>query len=112
MYTPETLSKKWKIEKLTRIGPIIIIAEPGFAFQDIRRMRRFYNQEEIGLSGYDKSDAMRGTFFAYGPLIRRGVAVSAFHSVDLFDLYCVILKIPCSSRSGRDRTDLWSLFLK
>lgn len=102
----------WNGKKSKRFGPIIIVAEPGSVFQDIRNIRRLDQNQEIGLGGYDTSESMYGTFLAFGPSINPGVAISPLHSVDLLDLFCVMLDIPCPSNSGTDKRHIWKLFLK
>lgn len=58
---------------------------------------------------------MNAFFMAKGPLIARGNELKAINSVDLYNLFCRILRIEgiCGANDGSMNADIWTeLFAK
>lgn len=68
---------------------------------------------KYGVHGYDNAEElMHAIFMAKGPLISRGQQVEPFHTVDLFNLFCRILKIDGRQNEGTDQTSTWNILLR
>lgn len=116
MYTDLEIVNKWqwKTTMCSRFSPIVLVADAGYVFQDFEEeilSRRDY-VESVGVSGYEDAKAMQGTFLAFGPLVNQGVALPAFNGVDLYNFFCIVLRISCSSNSGKERRNYWDKLLK
>lgn len=49
---------------------------------------------------------------AKGPLFASGQQIEPFHTVDLFNLFCRILKIDRRQNEGADETSMWDVLLR
>lgn len=68
---------------------------------------------KYGVHGYDnKEKKMRAIFFAQGPLINSGHSLKPFDNVELYSLFCIVLKLQCRRRDGSGRLDNWNVLLK
>lgn len=54
---------------------------------------------------------MHAIFMAKGPLFATRQRLPAFNTVDLFNLFCMILQIDCIENEGTNRTDAWKMLL-
>lgn len=50
-------------------------------------------------------------FMAKGPVFKKGIKSDVFRNVDLYQLFCRILKIECIQTEGEDRTTIWNKIL-
>lgn len=151
VYTPTTLPKRLRAANARRIGPLFVVADLNYTFQDIydtavymwkqynitsktvipmRDDRRFLcghltfeywahssvsvsPTTKYGFHGYDNDEHdMHAFFMAKGPQIARGKRLKPFKSVDLYNLFCRILKIKCRPNEGTDRTSTWNEMLR
>jgi ectonucleotide pyrophosphatase/phosphodiesterase family member 5 len=44
VYTEETLPERWKFRNKDRTGPLTVVAELGYAFQDMWAAARYYEK--------------------------------------------------------------------
>lgn len=107
----ETTPERWHFAaNARRIGPIVAVAEEGWAFADdmlatTDYYARAFNvtrtpQTPYGIHGYDNADvAMRAFFVATGPAFRRHAAaggrrIEGFDNVELYGLFWRLLGWP------------------
>ncbi|XP_032671220.1 bis(5'-adenosyl)-triphosphatase ENPP4-like [Odontomachus brunneus] len=110
VYKREDIPKKYCYSNNDRIGPIFVIAEIGYAFQNLYDVIEYYkqkfnitvnNQTEFGLHGYDNGDPeMYPFFFANGPAFIPGCKLAPFNNTDLFPLFCQLLDLKCPTVNG------------
>lgn len=111
VYKNEDLPERWHYKNERRTGPITVVAEPGYAFaHDMTKAVEYYrktyhlnvtNETTFGIHGYDNAlREMNSLFMAWGPAIKKSYVVPAFDTVDLFHLFCEILKIKPPEISG------------
>lgn len=68
---------------------------------------------KYGVHGYDnEEELMHAIFMAKGPLFAGGKQLEPFNTVDLYNLFCRILKIKCKQNEGTDRTSTWNALLR
>lgn len=110
VYTNETIPERWHLQNEQRFGPIIVVADLNYGFQDqnvnAEKFLRLYDvpidpSTEYGLHGYDNSEpTMRAMFFANGPMIRRNNLIGPLANVDLYNLFCRILSLDPDQNNG------------
>ncbi|XP_011169076.1 ectonucleotide pyrophosphatase/phosphodiesterase family member 5 [Solenopsis invicta] len=110
VYKREDIPKKYHYGNNTRVGPIFVIAEVGYAFQNLYDAIEFYkqkfnitvnNQTEFGLHGYNnEAKEMHPFFFANGPAFIPRCKLEPFNNTDLFPLFCEILHLKCPKVNG------------
>ncbi|XP_014474847.1 PREDICTED: bis(5'-adenosyl)-triphosphatase enpp4-like [Dinoponera quadriceps] len=110
VYKREDIPKKYHYGDNSRVGPIFVIAEVGYAFQNLYDAIEYYkkkfnvtinNQTEFGLHGYNNEDEqMHPFFFASGPAFIPGCKLDPFNNTDLFPLFCKILDLKCPVVNG------------
>ncbi|XP_020280186.1 ectonucleotide pyrophosphatase/phosphodiesterase family member 5-like [Pseudomyrmex gracilis] len=110
VYKREDIPKKYHYGNNTRVGPIFVIAEVGYAFQNLYESIEYYkkhfnvtvnNQTEFGLHGYNnEATEMHPFFFANGPAFIPGCKLEPFNNTDLFPLFCKILNLKCPTVNG------------
>lgn len=111
VYRNRDLPERWHYRNERRTGPITIVAEPGFAFaHDMTKAVEWYrhtynlnvtNTTTFGIHGYDNAlREMNSLFMAWGPAIKKSYVVPPFDTVDLYHLFCEILKIKPPEISG------------
>ena len=103
VYLNEELPERWFFNNKYRVGPISVVAEVKYGFQDMYEAAKFYEKaynipvnenNKYGVHGYDNAvELMHPVFFAYGHLIKEQNEVEPFDSVDLMYLFCEILGI-------------------
>ncbi|KOC69989.1 Ectonucleotide pyrophosphatase/phosphodiesterase family member 4 [Habropoda laboriosa] len=97
VYKREEIPAKYHYRNNTRVGPIFVIAEVGYAFQNLL----VNSDSEFGLHGYDnEATEMHPFFFANGPAFSRRCKLNTFNNVDLFPLFCEILDLHCPKVNG------------
>ncbi|AWW00372.1 alkaline phosphatase family protein [Arcticibacterium luteifluviistationis] len=100
VYKKGELPKKWHYNKHERIGDLVLVADPGFAF------RKQPTKDEIsGEHGYDPYTTieMRGILYAQGPHINVGVTTEPIENVNIFPLITKILGYKNPKIDGRFR---------
>lgn len=110
VYRNKDLPPRWHYHNDRRTGPITVVAKPTYAFQDMWKAVKAYEKEykikvtnktEFGIHGYDNNlSSMNSLFMASGPAVKSGHRVDPFDTVDLFHLFCEILKIKPPVISG------------
>lgn len=67
---------------------------------------------KYGVHGYDNEEqSMHAIFMAIGPLFATHQKLPPFNTVDLYDLFCIILQINCTQSQGANRMDVWKMLL-
>ncbi|KAL0102054.1 hypothetical protein PUN28_018535 [Cardiocondyla obscurior] len=110
VYRREDIPKKYNYGNNTRVGPIFVIAEVGYAFQNLYDTIDLYKQKfnitvndqtEFGLHGYNnEAKEMHPFFFANGPAFKPRCKLEPFNNTDLFPLFCEILNLRCPMVNG------------
>lgn len=72
------------------------------------------NDTKYGIHGYDNADpSMHALFMAKGPLFAKGKRLKPVNTVDLYNLFCLVLDIKCKKNDGSIRSNTWDeLFVK
>lgn len=67
-----------------------------------------------GVHGYDNNDpTMKPIFMAKGPSFKTGVVIDdEFVNIDLYYLFCKLLRLKCIQVDGLDRENIWQKMLK
>lgn len=66
------------------------------------------NTTEYGVHGYDNEDPnMHAIFMAKGPLFAKGKTLKSVNMIDLYNLFCYILKIECNTTDGSKKLDMY-----
>ncbi|CAD7090633.1 unnamed protein product [Hermetia illucens] len=101
VYDTKTFPGRWHCNN-SRIGPITVVANLGYAFQDVVTNiveicggnLTSANISDIGIHGYDNVyKEMDGIFLASGPSFGPAKIAGRVKIIDLFDLFCHILEI-------------------
>ncbi|KAG7213592.1 hypothetical protein KM043_002846 [Ampulex compressa] len=110
VYKKNEIPQKYHYSKSNRVGPIFVIAEIGYAFQNLLDSIDYYkekfnitvtNKTEFGLHGYDnEAEEMHPFFFARGPAFLPNCKLEPFNNTDLFPLFCKILNVDCPVVNG------------
>ncbi|KAL2725018.1 bis(5'-adenosyl)-triphosphatase enpp4-like isoform X1 [Vespula squamosa] len=110
VYRKHEISQKYHYGNNKRVGPIFVIANVGYAFQNLNNTIQCYKKKfnitvnstsEFGLHGYDNgAKEMHPIFFAKGPAFVPGCKLKPFKNTDLFPLFCKILNIKCPKTNG------------
>ncbi|XP_076174778.1 ectonucleotide pyrophosphatase/phosphodiesterase family member 5 isoform X2 [Ptiloglossa arizonensis] len=110
VYKRQEIPQKYHYGNNTRVGPIFVIAELGYAFQNLFDNIEFYKKKfnitvnsdsEFGLHGYDNAAIeMHPFFFAKGPAFISKCKLEPFNNTDLFPLFCKILDLECPAVNG------------
>lgn len=110
VYRRHEIPQKYHYGNNKRVGPIFVIANVGYAFQNLYDTIEYYkkkfnitvdNTSEFGLHGYDNEAVeMHPIFFAKGPAFLPGCKLKPFKNTDLFPLFCKILDIKCPQTNG------------
>ncbi|KAK5640611.1 hypothetical protein RI129_011422 [Pyrocoelia pectoralis] len=110
VYQKSEIPSRWRFKNNPRVPPIYVVADEGYAFQDMYESVKYYsarygfkvrNDSEFGVHGYDNQlPSMRPFFMAIGPQIKANHKVAPFNTVDLFTLFCAILNIKSTRHDG------------
>lgn len=110
VYRKHEIPQKYHYGNNKRVGPIFVIANVGYAFQNLYEAIEYYKKKfnitvdstsEFGLHGYDnEAIEMRPMFFAVGPAFIPSCKFKPFKNTDLFPLFCKILDIQCPQTNG------------
>lgn len=101
VYTNEELLERWHYRNDKRVGPITVVADPGFIFNDFSNHVQYFKSlnvtktnDEYGLHGYDNSEeSMWAVFMAKGPAFKEHFQGQPVDNIDLYYLFCKILKL-------------------
>lgn len=87
VYKKGEMPKKWHYNENYRIGDLVILAEPGYIFNN-RNL-----SEIVGVHGYDpfESEEMHGIFYAQGPHIQQAKSIESIENVNIYPLITKIL---------------------
>ncbi|XP_037044924.1 ectonucleotide pyrophosphatase/phosphodiesterase family member 5-like isoform X2 [Bradysia coprophila] len=109
-YSNEELPKRWHVQNTDRMGPITVVADEKYAFQDMYDNAIYYEKafnisisptQKYGIHGYDNEyPSMRAIFFANGPKFRKQYLHPPFDNLDLFNLICLILDMKPTRNNG------------
>lgn len=88
VYKKSKMPKKWHYDKNKRIGDLVLVANPGYAFR-----KQEINTRITGEHGYDPytTPQMRGIFYAQGPQINVGQKTGLIENVNIYPLITKIL---------------------
>lgn len=110
VYTKDNVPRRWHIENEQRMGPILLVADVNYGFQDLKKKTKKYLKKynltlsadrQYGIHGYDNVEpSMRAIFFANGPLIRENNPIGGIRNIDLYHLFCSILDIKPNGNNG------------
>ncbi|KAJ8924970.1 hypothetical protein NQ315_001135 [Exocentrus adspersus] len=110
VYKKQDFPKRWYYKKNPRSPPILVMADVGYALDDLIIAAPKYaehfnftltNSSEFGVHGYDYNVTdMHPFFMARGPKIKPRHKVAPFNTVDLFNLFTEILEIPQTPNNG------------
>ncbi|KAF7407142.1 hypothetical protein HZH66_001679 [Vespula vulgaris] len=123
VYRKHEIPQKYHYGNNKRVGPIFVIANVRYAFQNLNDTIQCYKKKfnitgnylylirkpcfvfdstsEFGLHGYDNGAIeMHPIFFAKGPAFVPGCKLEPFKNTDLFPLFCKILDIKCPKTNG------------
>lgn len=107
VYTNEELPERWHYRNDLRVGPITIVADLGYIFNDfIPHVVNYFKQQNLvktddvyGVHGYDnEEESMRAIFMAKGPAFKSRFQGKAFDNVDLYYLFCKVLNLKAPKR--------------
>ncbi len=94
-----------------RIPPVVALADLGWSITTKEFFTINPGAFKGGTHGYDpRNRSMKGIFIASGPAFRNEFKLGEVSSVDLYELWCVLLNIPASPNSGDPR--VWESVLK
>ncbi|XP_057671675.1 bis(5'-adenosyl)-triphosphatase enpp4-like [Diorhabda carinulata] len=110
VYQKKNYPKQWHYKKCSRAPPVLIMADVGYALDDLivaaPKYAKAYNftltnSSEFGVHGYSYNVSdMHPYFMARGPKIKSQHKVAPFHTVDLFNLFTEILELPQLPNNG------------
>jgi ectonucleotide pyrophosphatase/phosphodiesterase family member 5 len=116
VYLDETLPERWHFHNKIRTGPITVVADLGFGFQDMFASAKWYEKQykipysleyKYGVHGYDNVyESMHPFFFAYGHMIKENHEVEPFDTVDLIYLFCEIIGLDTPSYLKGNRENI------
>ncbi|XP_045463301.1 bis(5'-adenosyl)-triphosphatase enpp4-like isoform X2 [Harmonia axyridis] len=114
VYRKRDYLDRWHFKNNPRIAPIYVMAEVGYALDGLARKIPYYESTynisvsddwEFGVHGYDYTVSDMNPFFMVrGPNVKINHKVPPFHTVDLFHLFCLILKLPMVANDGREES--------
>ncbi|XP_031618511.1 ectonucleotide pyrophosphatase/phosphodiesterase family member 5-like [Contarinia nasturtii] len=120
-YLNDDLPEYWHVRNERLFGPCTVVAEPGYAFENIKNyfalFSNYHHGRKYGYHGYDnKAPSMQATFLANGPRFKKSVRIKYMEIVDMFHLFARLLGIeslvPDLNIDGIDKPDLWAKMLK
>lgn len=106
IFRKKDLPKRYKLDKATRLAPLIVLPQPGTIITNKVRYERAEREGTLdrtrGGHGYDNlHPLMRATFIGHGPAFRKGYVAEPFESVDVYNLLSEILKIKPAKNDGK-----------
>ncbi|KAL1459977.1 hypothetical protein WDU94_011919 [Cyamophila willieti] len=104
VFKKQDMPERWHYKNNERTPPILALANVNYAFKDIWEELAWvkkYNvtitiDSVIGLHGYDNTDGaspMYPIFLASGPQLKKSTLVDPFENINLFSLWCKMLKL-------------------
>ena len=101
VYRRDTMPARFHYSQHRRIPPILCLADDGWTINtraagDTSRMRW-----DGGAHGYDNLlPSMRATFLAHGPAFQKGVSVTPFQNIHVYNLLAHILNLKPAPNDG------------
>ncbi|MDX1586410.1 MAG: alkaline phosphatase family protein, partial [Balneolaceae bacterium] len=87
VYRKEGLPERWHLKQSRRVPEIIMVADLGYTILDEGYKERFLNNLPAATHGYDnEAKAMHAFFAAKGPAFKKGVTISEFSNVHIYEL--------------------------
>ncbi|XP_014277015.1 ectonucleotide pyrophosphatase/phosphodiesterase family member 5 isoform X1 [Halyomorpha halys] len=101
VYLKSEIPEHLHIKFCERTPPILAVAEPQYAFQDIYstidweiKNKHAHENGTYGVHGYDpETVTMHPYFIAHGPLFKRNHSMGELRTVDMFSLFSHILRL-------------------
>ncbi|XP_055697080.1 ectonucleotide pyrophosphatase/phosphodiesterase family member 5-like isoform X2 [Phlebotomus papatasi] len=103
VFSNAELLLRWHFNNSARTGPITVLADPIYAFQDMYEASEYYRNKHnvtgsnhtYGIHGYDNEalPSMYSMFMAKGPDFQNRKVLAPFDTVDLYSLFAKILNI-------------------
>ncbi|KAL1139516.1 hypothetical protein AAG570_006499 [Ranatra chinensis] len=102
IYKKDTIPEHFHYKKCERAPPILAVAEPKYAFQDLYKMIEIYKKEYnisdtgfFGVHGYDPSYINMHPFFvADGPIFKNNYTVKGkMENIDMYLLFMHVLNL-------------------
>uniref|UniRef100_A0A8C4WNY7 Ectonucleotide pyrophosphatase/phosphodiesterase 7 n=1 Tax=Gopherus evgoodei TaxID=1825980 RepID=A0A8C4WNY7_9SAUR len=98
VYKKEEFPKRFHYAKNTRLTPLMMYSDPGYASLSLNESKRTL---DLGEHGFDNEDMnMKTIFRAVGPAFRKGLEVEPFESVNIYALLCNLLGITPEPHDG------------
>ncbi|ODN01586.1 Ectonucleotide pyrophosphatase/phosphodiesterase family member 5 [Orchesella cincta] len=110
IWTKEEMRYRFRYGQSRRILDYVVIADPGYAFDDFNQSIANYNERwnltadpkrEYGVHGYSpEAPSMRPFFIAHGPAFRKGLEHQPIRNIDIVPLIGQLLKLPSVPSNG------------
>ncbi|MFT7248602.1 MAG: putative AlkP superfamily pyrophosphatase or phosphodiesterase [Psychromonas sp.] len=99
-YRKKDMPKSWHYSKNDRVGDVLLVAEPGYAFRDMAEPEKL-----TGEHGYDPylTPEMGGIFYANGPNIKKKGQLGTIQNIDVYPLVTKILGFKNPKIDGKFR---------
>ncbi|PSN31417.1 Bis(5'-adenosyl)-triphosphatase enpp4 [Blattella germanica] len=99
---------RWYYKNNRRAPPIFVLADESYAFNDMHKYAVEYTtvtnapkNSTFGIHGYDNNVMnMHPFFMAFGPQIKKEFKLDPFDNVDLYSLFCYMLKLTPPHNNG------------
>ncbi|KAK3925339.1 Ectonucleotide pyrophosphatase/phosphodiesterase family member 5 [Frankliniella fusca] len=103
IYTKTNIPTIWHYSENNRTPPILVVANEGYAFQDMYESIQHLNKKfdiepnprnKYGIHGYSNSlSSMHPIFFAWGHNIKSHIVLDPFNTTELYPLWAFILNL-------------------
>ncbi|CAL8112709.1 unnamed protein product [Orchesella dallaii] len=110
IWKKEQMEYRFRYSKSRRVQEYILIADPGYAFDDFYSSMEYYNEKynltgdsetEYGVHGYNPETlSMKPLFIAHGPAFRNGLEFQPIRNVDIVPMISAILNLPTVPHNG------------
>ena len=105
VYRSHELPDEYRLAGHPRLPAIIGVARDGWSITSRRNLRRWIADQVRGAAGGEHgypgtAQSMHGLFVANGPRIRRGLRVSPFENIHVYEFMCAILGLQPAKNDG------------
>ncbi|ODM96495.1 Ectonucleotide pyrophosphatase/phosphodiesterase family member 5 [Orchesella cincta] len=110
IWKKEQMEYRLRYSKSRRIQDYIVVADPGYAFDDFYSSMEYYNDKynltagpetEYGVHGYNPETlSMKPFFIAHGPAFLKGMEFQPIRNIDVVPMISTILQIPAVPSNG------------